>query len=437
MKVLYIDSAELEFKFNIKKGLDDIETIHPFKSLEEVISYFNKKEKYELILYNPYIFMPLIIKEDYSFKKHLNSLSSRCIPHANAERLLQTSSLVEEKLTNLFPLEKNNPPNQIFDDSYDNKCVLVTGAGGSIGSELVLQLLKLGANTVVCLDLSEFSIFNLKSKISDNNKKKIKIYVGSYGDKNLLQNIFKKFQVDLIINAAAYKHVSIMELMPNAAFNNNVRNFVSMLKIAKENNVQDIIQVSTDKAADPSNIMGFSKFICEQLLINANKFLGASLNYSIVRFGNVIGSSGSVVPIFIENIKKDKKLKITHPDVNRFMMRLDEAVNLILYASRSRRNETYILDMGKAYKITDLAKMMLKHSLFLYQDNMIEYTGLEAGEKLSESLFTKAEKNLMTKYEKIFVLENTTNSVLKKSELESIYSDDLSNLEDIFLRLKS
>ena len=438
MKILYIDSVDLSFNLKLQRNTTDTfyEELPAFETLKDVTAYFNSKIDFDLILYNPYIFMTLIQKNDYAFQSFIDNLAVRLIPYSNPSMILPTSQAIENKLIDIFPL-KSNQAEPVNTNGYNGKCVLVTGAGGSIGSELVLQLLENEVKICICLDLSEFSIFNLRSKLSESDLSRIELKVGSYGDKELLSDIFLKYNIDIIINAAAYKHVSIMEGIPKAAFKNNIANFISLLETAKSYNVNDIIQVSTDKAANPSNIMGFSKFICEQLLTNANKFMGSSFNYSIVRFGNVVGSSGSVAPIFINNIKNNKKLKITHKDVNRFMMKIDDAVNLILFAARVRKNETYVLDMGESYKIIDLAKAMLKHTFYSYDENMIEFIGLEKGEKLSESLFTDSEKDGMVKNDHVFILKNKRNSTLTDKELTSLYTGDLSLVNDIFSRIKS
>ena len=183
--------------------------------------------------------------------------------------------------------------------------------------------------------------------------------------------------------------------------------------------------------------MRFSKLLCEQLLANANRFMNADSRYSIVRFENVVGSSVSVAPIFINNIKNTDKLKITHRDVDRFMMKIGDAVNLILYASRVRRNEIYVLDMGQAYKIFDLAQIMLKHSLYCFNENMIGFVGLGKGEKLSESLFTQAQQESMVRNKKIMVRKNIQNLILTDAELESIYSGDIFFLREIFSRIRT
>jgi len=424
MNLLYLDSKYLSFKFELIKGPHQSDIIDNFESLSQVSDYFNDNADYDLVLYNPYIFIQLIEDYDFDPQSFLSSKGFKVIPYVNPKDILPISREMENKLISLFPPGVGSEKYDISSD-YKGKCVLVTGAGGSIGSELVLQLLQSGVALCICLDLSEYSVFNLKQKINEFKKDNFEIIVGSYGDINLLESIFSKNSVDIVINASAYKHVSIMQSNPYAAFKNNVINFLKLLKTASSFGVNNIIQVSTDKAAEPSNVMGFSKLLCEQILINANKYLDTSLNYSIVRFGNVVGSSGSVVPIFIDNIKEGNKLRITHNDVERFMMQISDAVELILHAARNRKNETYILDMGKPYRIKDLAVKVIKNSHFSYDESLIKFTGLQVGEKLSEVLFTSVEGNNMNKQDGIFVITNRDEELLSPKEMELLFSGEI------------
>ena len=408
-------------------GSHQLDHIDCFQSLDQAEEYFNIDLEFELILYNPYIFIHLIEKYDFNPELFLSSRGVNCIPYANPKDILPLSRKIENKLIGLFPPDIDNQPFDIG-TSYKDKCVLVTGAGGSIGSELVVQLLESGVESCLCLDLSEFSVFNLKQKLRMLKFDNFEMIVGSCGDKKLLQTIFSENDVDIIINASAYKHVSIMQDNAYAALNNNVLNLIHLLKTAISFGVNDIIQISTDKAAEPSNVMGLSKLLCEQILIHANQYLDVSLNYSIVRFGNVVGSSGSVVPIFIDNIKNEEKMYITHNDVERYMMQISDAVALVLRAGSYRKNRTYILDMGKPFKIIDLAVKLLKNSHFAYDRSLIEFTGLQAGEKLSEILCTPNEENNMSKQENIFVIANRDDALLSQHEIQLLFSGEIESL---------
>ena len=427
MNILYLDSKYLSFDFSLIHGIHSLDNIDSFESQKQVSDYFKEKSHFDLIFYNPYVFIELIEESNFDPKFFLSSMGYNCIAYAHPKDILPLSRKIENKLIGLFPLEVDSQEFEVG-SSYENKCVLVTGAGGSIGSELVVQLLENKVGLCVCLDLSEFSIFNLKQKLNASKHDNFKMIVGSCGDINLLETIFIEYNVDIIINASAYKHVSIMQDNAYAAFNNNVSNFINLLKTSNSFGVTEIIQVSTDKAAEPSNVMGFSKLLCEQILIHGHKYLNTSFNYSIVRFGNVVGSSGSVLPIFIENIKNRKKLSITHNDVERFMMQVSDAVSLILRAASGRENETYILDMGEPYKILDLAVRMLKSSNFHYEKKSIEFTGLQGGEKLSEILFTDYESSVLTKKEGVFVISKRNDSFLSEIEMKMLFNGDINFL---------
>ena len=427
MNILYLDSKYLSFDFSFISGVHSLDSIDNFETLAHASDYFSTRLNFDLILYNPYIFMDLIESSDFDPDSFFSSRSLNSVSYANPKDILPLSRKIENKLISLFPPETDRASFDIG-SSYQKKCVLVTGAGGSIGSELVIQLLNSGVGYCLCLDLSEFSVFNLKQKLSELNFDNFKMIVGSSGDTKLLETIFIENKVDIVINASAYKHVSIMQDNAYAALNNNVFYFINLLKTASSFGVSDIVQVSTDKAAEPSNVMGFSKLLCEQILIHANEYLGANFSYSIVRFGNVIGSSGSVVPIFIDNIKKGKKLCITHDDVERYMMQISDAVSLLLRAASHRKNETYILDMGKPYKIVDLAVKTLKNSHFCYDKNLIEVTGLQVGEKLTEILFTTKESIVMSRQEDMFIISNRDDTLLSEVEMQLLFSGEINFL---------
>ena len=425
----------LSFNFLPHDKEYNVETIDSFVSVKQAKDYFSAKTDFDLILYNPYIFIDLIEKYDFDPLSFLSSIGCDCIPYANPKDIMPLSRKIEKKLIALFP-PKINHYHFEFASNYKNKCVLVTGAGGSIGSELVTQLLECGVDTCLCLDISEFAIFKLKQKINSLNFENFEVIVGSIGDKNLLSTIFSHHKVDLIINASAYKHVSIMQDNLYAAINNNVLDFVQLLNSAYSFGVTDIVQISTDKAALPSNIMGFSKLLCEQILIHINSILGFNFNYSIVRFGNVVGSSGSVVPIFIDNIKENRTLCVTDNEVERYMMQISEAVSLVLHAATYGSNQTYILDMGKPFKIMELAKKTLKNTHFSFDADLVSVTGLQEGEKIAEILFTPDEANLVNKQEGIFILEGRKDSILTKSEMKLLLNGDFDFLYEKVKKLQ-
>ncbi|MCX5705947.1 MAG: nucleoside-diphosphate sugar epimerase/dehydratase [Candidatus Omnitrophica bacterium] len=285
-----------------------------------------------------------------------------------------------------------------------DKRVLITGAAGSIGSGLCRHVARFSPAQIILVDHNEnnlyFLIIELKSKYKDLN---IKSVIGDINDIGLLKSTFSKCKPHVVFHAAAYKHVPLMEENPVAAVKNNVFGSRSIIYASHHYNVERFVLISTDKAVNPVNIMGLSKRIAEILLQakakrSKTKFMG-------VRFGNVLGSDGSVVPLFKRQIESGGPLTITHPEATRYFMSIDEAVLLVLQAGAiGKGGELFILDMGEQLKIADLAKDLVALSgLELGKDIFVEYTGLRPGEKIREELLLDKEKDRVTKYEKIYI----------------------------------
>ena len=291
----------------------------------------------------------------------------------------------------------------------NNKKILVTGAGGSIGSELCRQIIKYLPQELILLDNNEFNLFKIMNEIeliksSRQNLKKIKIFykLVDISDQDSVNLSLKSLYPDIIFHAAAYKHVSILENNKFQAIKNNIIGTNNLIKYSIKKQTKKFIFISTDKAIKPSSIMGSSKRISELLLVHSHKkYLDSKTNFSIVRFGNVINSHGSVIPIFNEQIKNGGPITVTHPEVTRYFMSIPEAVGLVLEVSTfSKHAEKFILDMGKPIKILDVAKKMIKLSgEQIYNEKSksgikIEFIGLRKGEKLHEEL---SETNIFTK----------------------------------------
>ncbi len=286
-----------------------------------------------------------------------------------------------------------------------NKRILVTGAGGSIGSELVRQIARFHPKSVTLIDFSEYNLFQIDMEF----KRRFPyiptaVLLADIRDKNIVNLIFHRERPDIVFHAAAYKHVPIQELHPWEAVSNNIAGTKNLLEAALENGVGRFIFVSTDKAVRPTNVMGATKRIAELLIESANAL--CTTQFTTVRFGNVLSSSGSVVPIFQEQIAKGGPITVTHPDVTRYFMTIPEAAQLILQAaSMGAGGETFILDMGEPIKILDLAKDLIRlHGLEPEKDIPIQFIGLRAGEKLIEELITDEEGIVSTTHEKIMVL---------------------------------
>ncbi len=284
----------------------------------------------------------------------------------------------------------------------DKKVVLITGAGGSIGSELCRQILKLQPSILLCFDLSELALYQLEQEfVSFAKTTKIVYLTGDVKNERRLKQILKQYQPTVVFHAAAYKHVPLMETANVAeALNNNVLGTHVLAKTCKAAGVQKFVLVSTDKAVNPTNVMGASKRLAEMVCQGLQEDGGT--RFIIVRFGNVLGSSGSVIPKFREQIAKGGPVTVTHPEITRYFMSIPEAAQLVMQAGlMGAGGEIFVLDMGEPVKIVDLAKDMIRLSGLHHDDIKIEFTGLRPGEKLYEELLADDESTLPTHHEKL------------------------------------
>jgi len=293
------------------------------------------------------------------------------------------------------------------------KRVLVTGAGGSIGSELCNQVSQHHPAKLYALGHGENSLFLLPSKIrswsEQKQKEKLEIVIADVRDQDRISHIFERIQPDIVFHAAAHKHVPLMEENLEDAITNNILGTRILLDLSKAAKVERFVYISTDKAVDPINVMGMTKKVGEMMISQAAMETGKP--YVSVRFGNVLGSRGSVVPFFKKQIEAGGPVTITHPEVERFFMTIPEAVQLVLQASAlGTANEIFVLDMGEQTKIKDLATELIQLSgLEVGQDITIVYTGLRPGEKLSEELFNLGENPTDTKHDKIRAVKYDSN----------------------------
>jgi len=278
------------------------------------------------------------------------------------------------------------------------KVVLITGAGGSIGSELSRQVLAFGAKQLILLDHAEFNLYQLSEEMEADNIVSVML---SVKDKESLEEVFVRHRPEVVLHAAAYKHVPLCEENIKSAVQNNVFGTKNVIDLSIAHEVEKFLLISTDKAVRPSNVMGTTKRICE---LYAHAVPSKKTEIVAVRFGNVLGSSGSVIPKFKSQIEQGKNITVTHPDITRYFMLIPEACQLVLQAaSIARGGELFILDMGEPIKIVDLAKKMIK--LSGRDDIEIEFTGLRQGEKLYEELLID-DADLKTEYDSIMVSKN-------------------------------
>ena len=296
-------------------------------------------------------------------------------------------------------LDKKHIKNQI-----ENKCILITGAAGSIGSEISRQVIQYKAKKVILLDQAESPIYELNQELlSVNKNKNWEVVIGDITREDRMANVFNVFKPDLVFHAAAYKHVPLMELNPAEAIRTNVLGTRILATLAHKFNVEKFVFISTDKAVNPTNVMGASKRISEMFCQSLNK--SSSTNFITTRFGNVLGSNGSVIPLFKKQIEKGGPITVTHENVTRYFMTIPEACQLVIEACvMGNGGEIFVFDMGRSVKIIDLAKKMIKLSgLEINNDIQIKVTGLRPGEKMYEELLSDQENTIETHHPKILI----------------------------------
>jgi FlaA1/EpsC-like NDP-sugar epimerase len=287
----------------------------------------------------------------------------------------------------------------------ESHAVLVSGAGGSIGSELCRQIVKYNPSTLICLDISEFALYQLEQELSLQNVTiKLVFLTGDVKNSQRVKDLLAQYKPTVVFHAAAYKHVPLME-NGNVweALSNNVIGTHTLAQASKDSGVEKFVLISTDKAVNPTNVMGASKrlaeMVCQGLQDNTSK---TSTKFVIVRFGNVLGSSGSVIPKFREQIASGGPVTITHPEITRYFMSIPEAAQLVMQAGlMGKGGEILVLDMGEPVRIAELAKDMIRLSGLQLDDIKIEYVGLRPGEKLYEELLASDEHTLPTPHEKL------------------------------------
>lgn len=344
------------------------------------------------------------------------------------------NSLRDVQIEDLLGRDPIQLDNKNINSLIKGNTVLVTGGGGSIGSELCRQIIKYNPERLVILDIYENNLYDIEMELKgDYPKARIEAVVASVRDKARLQEVFNEFKPQIVFHAAAHKHVPLMENSPLEAIKNNVFGTYNVVNCADEFKVEKFVLISTDKAVNPTNIMGASKRLCEMIVQAKNKV--SKTEYVAVRFGNVLGSNGSVIPLFKKQIEKGGPVTVTHKEITRFFMTIPEAVQLILQAvTYAHGGEIFVLDMGEPVKIYDLAVSLIK--LLGYEPDVdipIQITGLRPGEKLYEEILMEEEGLQATKHNKIFVsqpmhlemneLEEKLN-ILNKLEYDENYTKE-------------
>ena len=325
--------------------------------------------------------------------------------------------------------------------SISNKVVMVTGAAGSIGSEITRQLIRFKPSKIILLDQAETQLHELNIELQENYKDAPAIYIlADVRKKDELKSVFELYHPDIIFHAAAYKHVPLMEINPSQAVFTNILGTKNIADLAIEYNVERFVMISTDKAVNPSSVMGASKRIAEMYVQSLEGNRSNKTKFITTRFGNVLGSNGSVVPLFTKQINQGGPVTITHPDIIRYFMTIPESCQLVLEAcAMGTGGEIYIFDMGEPIKIIDLAKKMIRLAGYIPEIEIeIKSIGLRPGEKLFEELLNDSSRTQPTHHEKIMISKESfiDNSAINNLISEVISDASKQNSEKIVQQMK-
>jgi FlaA1/EpsC-like NDP-sugar epimerase len=392
--------------------IDDIETIAPGMGIEDVIIAIPSAGSGRMRQ-----IVDLCKKADVNFK---------IIPDMGEliDGRIDISAIRNVEYRDLLGREPVQLDKEKIGKYLNQRTVLVTGAGGSIGTGLCRQICRFSPKKIILLERAESPLYEIDLELKKNfTRVEVVPMLADIQDKMELAGIFSRFQPEIVFHAAAYKHVPMLENHPWKAVENNIFGTRNLVAAARDSGCKRFVFVSTDKAVNPTNVMGTSKRICELLVQKENVLADAGTRFMTVRFGNVIGSVGSVIPLFKKQIQEGGPVTVTHPDMIRYFMLIPEACQLILQAgAMGKGGEIFILEMGEPVKIDQMARDLIRFSGFEPEaDIKIVYTGLRPGEKLYEELMTDLEGVIPTNHQKIRVLNSHTGDVsLLNSRLQEL-----------------
>ena len=406
--------------------------LHGYQVLGTVADLVNIRVKFDEILITAPTASGDQIRRIVKFCK-LSGKNYKIVPSLTEllDKEVSLSAIRDVSYVDLLGREEVKLDKNSIENLLKGKRVLITGAGGSIGSELVRQCLVYNPAELICIDNSEENLFNISSEMEQiKTRAVIKSILGDILAKKHMEKIINEMRPQIIFHAAAYKHVPIQELHPWAAVKTNVGGTMNLINLADKYRVEKFVLVSTDKAVNPVNVMGATKRLAEKLIQSIN--IDSKTEFSAVRFGNVIGSSGSAIPTFQKQINSGGPVTITHPEMTRYFMSIQEAAQLILQAGAyGKKGKIFLLEMGKPIKILQLARDLIRLSgLEPDTDISIVFTGLRPGEKLYEELQSLDEKVIPSEHKKIMILDDS-NHEMSWDALKNTIEDLLNIAENL------
>lgn len=359
---------------------------------------------------------------------------------------LNPKQIKEVKIEDLLGREPISINNQTLHNEFNDKVILITGAAGSIGSEITRQLSKLKIKQLILIDQAESDLYNVQQDLLNKSIAPFVAVVADVRNEGRMDELFLKYHPQIVFHAAAYKHVPFMEANPMESINANVKGTKVVADLAVKYDIEKFVFVSTDKAVNPTNVMGASKRIAEMYINCLN--IESNTKFITTRFGNVLGSNGSVIPLFLSQIKNGGPLTVTHKDITRFFMTIPEACQLVIEAGcMGKGGEIFVFDMGESIKIYDLALNMIRLSGLKFPSEMdIKITGLRPGEKIYEELLANGENSLSTYHDKILIAKvkkidtkNVRIEINKLCELKTEFDSELivKKMKKIVLEFKS